>query len=77
MTHPETEPIFQQHREHIRLPGKAYTFLACIALVPMLSRADPTYFRIGDVAAVRSSFALTKLPPYRERGTLSPAAPAP
>jgi uncharacterized protein (TIGR03437 family) len=50
MTHPETDPIFQQHREHIRLPGKAYTFLACIALVPMLSRADPTYFRIGDVA---------------------------
>src|SRR5215472_3016443 len=29
---------------------QAFTLLACVALLPMLSRADPAYFRIGDAS---------------------------
>ena len=40
--------LFKAPREKATI--RAYSFLACIALLPMLSRADPAYFRIGDVA---------------------------
>jgi uncharacterized protein (TIGR03437 family) len=40
--------LFKALREKATI--RAYSFLACITLLPMLSRADPAYFRIGDAS---------------------------
>jgi uncharacterized protein (TIGR03437 family) len=40
--------LFKASREKATI--RAYSFLACITLLPMLSRADPAYFRIGDAS---------------------------